>query len=170
MDKKFFDAVRSGDGELINEAFEEVYEKYAKLIAFVVGKYFSDRETVKDIVNDAFIGLFDHAPNVKGSVKYYLIVSARNICINKAGKERREREYIKAAAEAFTPVYSGRSKVIAEMEKLPSKEEVNIIVAHVLEGYTFKEIASMTGRKLNTVLTVYSRAIKKFRKGADDLA
>jgi len=164
VDKKFFAALKSGDRKLIDTAFADVYNKYAKLIAFVVGKYVADSEVVKEIVNDTFIGFFNHAKSVDGNIKYYLSVSAKNNAITYLRKEKQSGvkvplEYAESICE-----YEGREKVVDELLKVFSREQVDIIILHAVEGYTFKEIAKMTGKNVNTVITIYNRAIKKFKK------
>ena len=167
IDKQFFKAVKSGDKNKIDTAFEAVYKAYAKLVAFVVGEYIFDRETIKEVVNDVFLSLFNHADNVLGSVKYYLSVSAKNAAINRAKRESKRKgdvpiEYADEAAE-FEP----RSEIVSELKKYLCEEEVAIILKHVIEGYSFKEIARSFGKNRNTVLSIYFRAIKKLKKEGD---
>ena len=166
LEKKFFKAIRSGDRKKIDSAFEMVYSAYAKLVAFVVGEYITDRETIKEVVNDVFVSLFNHAESVNGNLKYYLTVSAKNAAINRSKRERSFNlplEYADSSCE-FEP----RSQIIGELKKALSIDEVEIILLHVVEGYTFKEIAKKLCKNQNTVITTYNRAIKKFKKEAVD--
>ena len=171
IDKLFFAAVKSGDKERINKAFEQVYVTYVKLVAFVVGKYISDRETIKDIVNDIFLNLFNHADKVNGNVKYYLTASARNAAVNYLSKQNRSATEVPLEyADGASDTYHGRSEVVEDLKKTLSVEEVDVILLHVTEGYTFKEIAAMKNKNVNTVITLYNRAIKKYKKGAKEYA
>ena len=164
IEKNFLKAVRSGDKNRINAAFEEVYRAYSKLVAFVVGEYISDRETVKEVVNDVFVSLFNHADGIYGSIKYFLTVSAKNSAINRAKKERKRSgdlplEYANTKVE-FEPC----SEILSELKKRLGDEEIKIIVMHAIEGYSFKEIAKTLDKNQNTVLSIYSRALKKYGK------
>ena len=171
VDKQFFVAVKKGDKESIDKAFEQVYVTYVKLVAFVVGKYVSDKETIKDIVNDTFLNLFNHAKDIKGSVKYYLTVSAKNAAVNYVAKRGRSGTEVPLEyANGASDTYHGRSEVVEDLKKVLSAEEVDIILLHVTEGYTFKEIAAMKGKNTNTIITIYNRAIKKYKKGAKEYA
>ena len=166
IEKRFFKALQSGDKNRINSAFEEVYRAYSKLVAFVVGEYISDRETIKEVVNDVFVSFFNHADGIYGSIKYFLTVSAKNSAINRAKKDNKRcgdlpLEYADVASE-FEP----RSEILAELKKRLGDEEIKIIVMHAVEGYSFREIAKTLDKNPNTVLTIYSRALKKFRKEA----
>ena len=171
VDKQFFAAVKRGDKERINEAFEQVYVTYVKLVAFVVGKYVSDKETIKDIVNETFLKFFNRAKDINGSIKYYLTVSAKNAAVNYVTKQHRGvTEVPLEYADGSGDTYHGRSEVIEDLKKILSAEEVDIILLHVTEGYTFKEIAAMKGKNTNTIITIYNRAIKKYKKEAKEYA
>lgn len=37
---------------------EEIYNRYVRLVAFVVSKYLSDEEDVKDLTNEVFVRFF----------------------------------------------------------------------------------------------------------------
>ena len=169
VDKKFFSAVKTGNRELINKAFCDVYDTYAKLVAFVVGKYVDDKETVKEIVNDTFISLFNHADKISSNIKYYLVVSAKHNAANYLAKKRFK-------TVALTPEirderqYYGYSEVLDSMRRVLTEEQVEIILLHVVEGYALKEIARMKNMNVYTVITVYNRAIKKYRKEVDENA
>ena len=164
VDKKFFAAVKSGDKQLIEAAFGDVYVTYAKLVAFSVSAYVSDRETINDIVGDVFVDFFTHAASVKGSVKYYLTVSARNRAISYLRSIRDIKEVPLEQAENNYSSPAFRSEVIDELNKVLSKEEADVILMHVTGGYTFKEIAAEKHKKLGTVLTIYRRAVQKYKK------
>ena len=168
VDKQFFAAIRSGDRERIDKTFGQVYVTYVKLVAFVVGKYICDKETVKEITNDTFLNLFNHAGSVRGSIKYYLVVSARNAAINHLKKQKTEGYEVplEYATERPYKEYGGRSEVIDDLKKVLSAEQTDIILLHVAEGYSFKEIAAMKNKNLNTIITIYNRAIKKYKKEA----
>lgn len=167
IEELFFKAVKSGNKKKIDTAFEAVYKAYAKLVAFVVGEYISDGETIKEVVNDVFLSLFNHAENVRGSVKYYLSVSAKNAAINRAKSESKRRGDIPIEFAEESVTFEPRSEIISELKKYLREEEVGIILKHVIEGYSFKEIAKSSEKNVNTVLSIYSRAIKKLRKEAD---
>ena len=170
VDKQLFAAVRSGDKERIDKAFEQVYVAYVKLVAFVVGKYVGDGEVVKEIVNDVFLGFFNNLDRVKDDVKYYLVVCARNAAVNYVKKSGVGREVpLEYASDKTKDCFCGTGAVVGEMRKILSDEQVDIILLHVVEGYSFKEIAKMKVKSINTVITIYNRAIKKYRKEVEKL-
>lgn len=51
--------------------FGEIYDQYVRLVAFVVSKYLSDEEDIKDLTNEVFVRFFERAAvetigNVRG--------------------------------------------------------------------------------------------------------
>ena len=163
-DKNFISAIKSGDSKRIDSAFRDVYTSYSKLVAFVVGEYISDRETIKEVVNDVFVSLFNHAATVKGSVKYYLAVSAKNAAINRAKKEERSRADLPIEFADRSVAFEPRSDLIELIERAVGKREAEIILMHAVEGYSFIEIAKKLKINKNTVSTIYFRTIKKLKK------
>lgn len=161
-EKLLLKALRSGDESEINRAFEKIYYDYVKLIAFVVGKFVRDGEAVKELVNETFFRLFSHADGVK-NIKYYLVTTAKNLSIDYVRRER--------PTEALTEQLADRTQhsadydaVVARLRGVLREDETEIVLLHAVEGYTFREIAAMTGKNRNTVLTTYYRALKRYQK------
>lgn len=163
VEKTFFAALKSGDSEAINRAFERVYVTYVKLVAFIVHKYVDDEESVKDVVSDVFVGLFNHADSVKGNIKYYLTASARNAAISRLKKNKAIFTVPLEYADGYESEFIETSSVLADMRRVLEKDEIELILLR-LEGYAFREIADMKGMNINTVLTKFRRAVKKYKK------
>jgi RNA polymerase sigma factor (sigma-70 family) len=161
------DALRSGEREKIEKAFTTIYCAYAKLVSFCVAKYVEDPESVKDITNDVFLSFFQNAAKVKGSVKYYLLQSARNAAINFARKAARttliEKEEEIPAEGSFQSA-SFYQELVEDLHRHLTPQESEILLLHVVEGYSFKEIAQKIHLKPTSANVIYFRAIRKYRK------
>lgn len=57
--------------------------------------------------------------------------------------------------------------LLKEMEECLSKEEIEIILKHSVEGMKFKFIAAELKKPTNSIITTYHRAIKKIKKHKD---
>ena len=44
-------SIKSGNKDKIRYAFEKIYNDYVKLVAFYIGKYISNQETIKDLTD-----------------------------------------------------------------------------------------------------------------------
>ena len=51
------------------------------------------------------------------------------------------------------------------MEHCLTTFETEIILKHVVYDYTFKELGILYNKPLNTIISTYHRAVKKFLKG-----
>ncbi len=163
--KELLAALRSGNAEKISSAFELVYNSYIRLVAFVISKYVSEDEDIKDISNDVFVSFFDHADSVTGSVKYYLTVSARNAAIQFSAKRNTIVSFTDEMLDELEDDNSSviYSETVSDMKKHLSDEEVRIILLHAVYGYSFSEIGKRFSKPEGTVKTAYHRAIKRYR-------
>ncbi|MDE7213019.1 MAG: hypothetical protein K2N42_00390, partial [Anaeroplasmataceae bacterium] len=57
--------------------------------------------------------------------------------------------------------------LLKEMEECISKEEIEIILKHIVEGMRFKSIAEELKKPTNSIITSYHRAIKKIKNYKD---
>ena len=57
--------------------------------------------------------------------------------------------------------------IIEKMKMFLSELEIEIILKHNIDGYSFKEIANEYNRPVNTILSIYNRSLKKFKKGCE---
>ena len=166
LEKRLARAKKNKDEKQINAIFEEIFNDYSKLVAFIISKYVDIREDVEDLVMDVFLKFYDAALKTElKNIKAYLTVSAKNTSIN----------FIKAKKGIFIEyddnLYfddnqnnSSYNDIIKTMKSILSDEEVSIIVLKVIYNYTFNEIAKKFSLKPSTVSSKYFRAIKKFKR------
>ena len=163
-------AVHSVKPDEPKATFQYLYIKYRPLVAFLAARYLRDRADIDDVVQDTFINFFNHAKDVRTSVKSYLTATAKHLAFDlnkKNGKvvsmddlpsEKSVDSYSNAAFEAF----------IEDMKKILSGEDVQIILLHLVEDLTFGDVAKELGQNERTVKTKYYRALKKYRKARSD--
>ena len=65
------------------------------------------------------------------------------------------------------PTFGDKMMIRVLLDKL-SVEEREIIILHVEEGLTFKEISEIMEMKLTTVLNKYHRSLKKLKKSLEE--
>ncbi|MDD2396173.1 MAG: sigma-70 family RNA polymerase sigma factor [Sphaerochaeta sp.] len=166
-------ALTSKNEVKIKQAYEVIYNEYVKLVSFCVAKYVSDKDTIKEITNDVFVSFFNHSSKVDGNLKSYLCQMAKNASLNYLNKEKR-LVYIDncdeiASQEAYpsAPFYSS---LVNDLSEVLSKDEVEIILLHAVEGYSFKEIGQRKNISSNNANVIYFRAIKRFKKSSKGMA
>ena len=161
-----FLAIKSKNKDKINEIFEKIYNDYVKLDAFSVGKYVKDVDDIKDITNEVFIRFFKNIENIKTSIKYYLLSTARNLSIDYL-KEKNKYEVFEniddLINENLIESYNGYKELVDDLKNVLSLREVEIIILHVVDGYTFKEIGAKLNLSSKNANKIYERALKKFK-------
>lgn len=164
-ERRLISVITRGNTEEISEFFELVYTKYRGLVAFVIAKFIQDDDIIKDLVHDVFVLFFENASNVKTNIKSYLTSTAKNISLNYLRKKQKETEFdenLYSIDEKNTnPSYQ---EIIAYLSHYLNEEELKIMLLHLIDDYTFKEIAKKLDIKENTAKSIYFRSLKKIER------
>lgn len=166
MDKELSRVLKKEDPYLLKAYFKEQYNQYYKLVCFVISKYVNNKEDIEDLANDTFIKVFNNVKEIQSSFKYYLIQSANNIAKDYLKKKRFDLDNndTEVSIEDNSIPSLNYLDLIKKMEKHLKQIEIDIILMHVIEGYTFKEIAEHYNFKEKKVISIYYQATKKFLK------
>ncbi len=160
-------ALKKGQKEEIKEVFEEIYNKYYKLVYFCLTKYFTNQEIIEDITNDVFVLFFENADKVQKSIKYYLLKTAHNRALNILSSRHNNVVF-----DENDVIYHNDNQdhlntayycLVHDLSLALSSKEVDIIISHAVDGYTFKEMEEIYHMKAKAINKVYERALKKFR-------
>jgi RNA polymerase sigma-70 factor (ECF subfamily) len=127
----------------------------------------------EDAVQDAYLKAYRAFGGFRGGEgRPWLLAIVRNVCYSRMRSVRRE-----GAAERFDEAAHGGDDSLAEtnaalwrevkseqlqaaMERLP-EEFREVVVLHELEGLPYREIASVTGVPIGTVMSRLSRARRR---------
>ncbi len=168
VEEKIIKALRSGKRKIVEEAFEEVYYQYYKLLYYIAVKMIEDSEKANDIVNDVFLAFFNNIQKIDlyKNIKYYLVASTKNSCLNEMKKQKLKIELNEEIVNQT--IVEKESKFwedyIEEFKNFLSMEEIEIIIDHLIFEYTFKDIARNRGTTLFSVSGKYKRALDKLKK------
>lgn len=149
-----------GSDESAEKAFRLIYEEYSKLIRFVAGKYLESEADVEDVAIDSFVALYEARRNVK-DVKYYLVTTCKNKALNLLKKQKRE---IYMESENFENYASGSreySEIVGQIYAIAGKTDGDIVIGHVVEGYSLKELALRYGISLSAIKSRYRRCMAR---------
>ena len=162
--------------EFNDKYFEYLFEtQFERLMAFVCS-YVGDEEAAKDIVQDAFLTLWNNRRKLDKSlsVKSYLFAIAQNYALNYlrhrkvvADNEEPLSHYLLQEDE---PV-ENREKLLAaldeKLKELPPQQRT-ILEKCVIQNKKYKEVADELGISVNTVKTHLARALKYLRDNLDE--
>ncbi|MDE6660681.1 MAG: sigma-70 family RNA polymerase sigma factor [Anaeroplasmataceae bacterium] len=168
--RRLVSRIQSGNEEQIHKVFNEIYVTYGKLVFFVISKYVHQQQDIEDLTNDVFLGFFNQIQkiNLTDNIKAYLTTTSKNKALNFINQQKKCFEV--SDDIYFIPDKNSNNSyylLLKEMEECLSKEEIEIILKHTIEGLKFRFIAEELNRPTNSIITTYHRAIKKFKKYKD---
>ena len=178
MDEKaLIDAARQGDVG----SFNQLVLSYQSMVYNFAYRILGDRHAAADATQDAFISAFKAIGKFRGgSFKAWLLRIVTNACYDQLRRKQRQPSTSLDALLVLEPAptqsltdsrespeeYTVRqelSKVIQiGIGSLPPEQRVTLVLADV-QGFSYQEIAGVTGVALGTVKSRLSRARNKLR-------
>ena len=149
--------------EEMNRSFNIIFEKYRYLVYTVAYDILKNVEESKDIVNETFLKMYEKRANFtnEGDLKYYLLVIARNLSINRSKQLQYHLSYSDDMAGKSDD--KDVSLYLEKFKRVLDREEYKYLVLHIVYGFTFLEIAKANHLSTSQVSSKYQRGIKKLR-------
>ena len=154
------------------------YEKFAGKMMGVCLRYAQDYEEAQDVMQDAFIKVFNNLPDYKkkGSLEGWV----RRIVVNTAlDSYRKNKKHIGNVDvdsvnymlddNAYIIENLNANDLLAIIDKLPAGYKI-VFNLFAIEGYSHKEIAEMLDIDETTSKSQYSRAKKQIQYKLADLS
>jgi len=163
----------SGD----DEAYNTIYNRYAKSL-FIQGlQYVDDKEVIKDCLHDIFTKIYANRTNLKpvSNVKLYLFIALKNTLITVRKNEKIFFEELDEDAEYIAENITIEDIVInreTEKEKEQFVSTVLSVLTHrqreavnyrLLQNMTIDEICVLMDMNYQSVQNLLQRSIKKIR-------
>ncbi|PUZ19436.1 RNA polymerase sigma-70 factor, ECF subfamily [Chitinophaga costaii] len=174
------------DGELVgllqqgdHRAFEELYNRYWKLVFSVALSKLDNYTEAEEIVQEIYTDLWARRQTAEiRSVKHYLAASVKYQVMTLLARRNRRNQLESGlqAAPSFTTPTSQRlefNQLLQELEQLVDAlpEKCQLIYRLSREqGYSHKAIATQLNISSKTVETQITRALARIRKGLNDAA
>ena len=151
-----------------------LFRREFKGLCFFAIRYVKDYETSREIVQDAFISLWEKRDIIDLSkpVKAYLSTSVRNKCLNHLRDNRKFSNDLLSAEDLLSDYALEESDVLVEAEirekineaitELPEKcREIFVLSRH--ENLKYQQIADQLKISVKTVETQMSKALQHMR-------
>ena len=145
--------------------FEKTYRNFYPKLFRIAAKLLQDSEGAKDVVQDVFTSYF-HVVQDKRTIndlEKWLVRST----INKGVDYKRKNARLVVLEDMQTNEnivenQNDASEILNVVERLDKKEKTMVVL--YCEGYSYKEIAEITGRNFNSVGKTLSRIMEKIKK------
>ena len=143
-----------------------LYDRLAPRMFPVCMRYVGDKTLAEDLLQDGFVTLFTRLDSYKGEGSFE--GWARRIFITTALMSLRKKDALKMSDE-LDSIRSMKADTLSQIQNLGYKELMDLVMSlpvgfrtvfnlYVIEGYSHKEIAEMSGITETTSRTQLSRA------------
>jgi RNA polymerase sigma-70 factor, ECF subfamily len=153
-DARLADRIRAGQAA----ALGELYDRYAGTALAVALRVVADRTEAEDVVHDAFVAVWrkiDRFDAGRGSLRAWVLTVVRNRAIDRVRARRVSVDVDDADERSLlrtgpNPTWedalrrTSATEVRAALEGLPEEQRQALELAY-FEGYTYREVAEMTG-------------------------
>lgn len=161
------------------DAFDAIYQKYAKVLYNYGCKMINDKTLVLDSIHDLFLDLWRLRDTIStpDSIKFYLIKSLRNLMIKQNNKSNFNFENDNEMFEfKLPPVLDIETEIIAEEKDSELKERLQraylqlspyqkeVLNLRFYEDFSYEEIAKILSINEQSVRNLIYRAINKLRE------
>lgn len=162
------------------EAFEQLVERYKKLVFNTAYRMMGNREEAEDVTQEAFIRIYNSLSRYNPEFKFstWSLKITTNLCLDSIRKRKGESvpidEQFNICDEGLTPEEEylrkeSQKTVLEAINKLPEKYKEFIILFHH-RNLSYQEIMDITGESLTIVKNRLYRArqmLKEYLINAD---
>ncbi|MGH2445716.1 MAG: RNA polymerase sigma factor [Candidatus Limnocylindria bacterium] len=153
-DARLADRIRSGDAE----ALGELYDRHASAALAVALRVVGGRDDAEDVVHDAFVAVWrkiDRFDAERGALRAWLMTVVRNRAIDRVRARRPgmglddadERSLLRTGPNPTWELALRRASAADlrdALSELPDEQRRAVELAY-FEGYTYREVAELTG-------------------------
>ncbi len=151
------------------EYFDEFYELTKRKVFNLIYSYLQNYDESEDILQDTYLKFLRYKNKIKkdGNVMSYILEIAKSLSLNYLKKNKRfvkfdEELEIEDKKEVKKDL--SESKINDIMKAVLKPHEYQIVILHVVEGMTHKEISELLNKPLGTITWAYNNAIEKVRR------
>jgi len=159
---------------ILDKEFEETYNKYKKLVYFIVVRIINIPNIAEEITNDTFLILYQHLNVIrdKKKIKSYLSITAKRLTYQYIKKYNAEREGLVdnfnmenyPDETARFSYFESWDELMKRFENFLYNDEIDLLVKHLYFNYTIREIAQERNQNIFTVSSQMRRLKIKLRK------
>ena len=144
--------------------FEKTYQSYYPKLFRIATKILQDSEDAKDVVQEVFTAYYFAMNNEKviRDTKNWLVRSTINKGIDYKRKTARTVTMENPMSETNESHQDKAPDILNAIAHLNEKEQTLVVLYS--EGYSYKEIAEMTGRNYHSIGKTLSRILDKIKK------
>lgn len=166
--------------QTVESRFEHIYKQNYPKIRYYALRYLLDGDLADNVAQDSFLRLWNNRDKVDldADVLPYLIVVARNLCLNVLRKQGRHKKYVdfqkdsgglmlaeqSLKEESSAKLYSGEIRRLVDgcLGQMPENVRTTFLLSRDRE-MKYSEIAEMQHISVKTVESRITEALKNLR-------
>ena len=147
------------------EAFDKIYKKYYKLVAYVIYSRIRDREITKELVQDSFLKMWNNIHMYRHNTNFraWLLTIAKNVALDylRTRKIYYQLNQDEVSDSRFTSMLN---EFDTDAKRVLTDFEYDVVVLSIVYNLKRREVAKVLDRPLGTITRVYSEAMKKLKE------
>lgn len=146
------------------EALHKLYELINKSVYSFALSILRNHDDALEVMQDTFVSVYNNADRYENKDKpmAWILTITRNLSYMKLRKSKKTTD-IEDLEFVSKDNYDDKIFIKHLLDKL-TKEEREIVILHIVNGFKFHEIAKLLNLKLSTTLSKYHRAIKRIKE------
>lgn len=163
--EQLLEQIAKGDSTAMGDLYDLIHRD---VFAYALSKT-ANRHNAEDVMQDTFLQVYRYAPQYRpqGKPMAWIITIERNLVL----RQQRRQSRVEYLDETLENTWDGEDcaeqietrQLIEGLLARLSEEEREVVALHVVSGMKHREIASLMGKPLSTVLSKYNRAMKKLK-------
>jgi len=159
-------------------SFDQLYNKYIQLLLVYGLQFTSDRELVKDCIQDVFIKLYETKAQLHliENMDVYLRISLKNRILNSLKRKKILAKHISTSEFSEIDDFTAEQqlehseeeqhnrKLIETILNLLTPQQRKVVHYRFIEGLTLEEISNAMQINYQSVQNILQRSIKKIKK------
>jgi RNA polymerase sigma factor (sigma-70 family) len=177
-DRKIWNDFRAGD----NQAYTTIYRMYVKQLLIYGMRFSTDRELVKDCIQNVFVNIYEKRSQLKetDNIKLFLFIALKNSIFRLFEKEK-NLSLIDTLEPVFSVDYTNEdplekeendrereTKVLRIFEALAPRQK-EVLYYRYMEELDYDEIGKIMQMNYQSIQNLIQRAINKTRKAFPDM-
>lgn len=153
-----------------SQALADLYDSTSASVYAFALSILKNSHDAEDVLHDCYLQVYSAASGYRpcGKPMAWILTITRNLCLLKLREQQRlsgiPQEDWEPSPETSERMSPEDKLVLAECMNRLSDTERQIVILHAAAGFRHREIAEILEVPLATVLSKYSRAIKKLKK------
>lgn len=163
---KLISSLKEGDMDV----FDSFYDATKQQMYYTIISIIKDQSLAQDIMQDAYLKILQSLDSYKQDTNAlaWMLMIARNMTINVYNRRKKEilidvDEQEQLLGASYNDSIQA-TPLMDQMYQVLKPDEIELVVLHVINELTHKEIAQIKKKPLGTILWQYNQAIKKLKE------